>query len=166
MAAFCKVTDILTGNIPLPRGMGNENVIKQRYIDRAAEDIEARLGVLFTLPLSPAPGSFEEKVLSRINKYLATGQLIIDAAAGGEDNSLHAYGFHHLREANQAIADILAGKIKLNLDKDEPDTEDLPGGPLVLNKEPSSYVDAFYNNSWHSSTEPSKPVYPNIDRIF
>ncbi|ANA87251.1 hypothetical protein SEA_GIBBLES_16 [Gordonia phage Gibbles] len=165
--AYCEVNDVQIGNIALPRGLGTPEVIKQRYINDTADDIDAKLGAIFALPLEPEPGSFTAAALKRINKYLAIGKLVIDAAAGGEDTQLHAYGFHHLREGNKAIEDILAGKIVLDLSPSEDaDPDDQPTGPSVINKEPGSFVDAFYGHSLHPSNMPGGLVYPQIDRIF
>lgn len=165
MSAYCAPSDVSTGNVPLPRKLGSESVVKQHYIEKAADDIDGKLGAIFELPLAYEEGSFEALWLKRVNKYLAIGQLVIDAAAGGEDTQLHAYGFHHLREANKALDDALAGKVFLSFNKREGDPSDSDTGPSILNKEPASYVDSFYQSQLQNNiTNGPGLVYPQINR--
>lgn len=144
--AYCVVTDLLMGSIPLPSGAQ-----PQAYVDMAAEEIDAVLGSRYVTPiaidvLDPAtrPAIL---TLKNINRKLATGRLILAADAGGQDETLHAYGLSLVKEAQTALLTLSASSDSL------PGAVPIPtsgltysSGPRILNKEPVSLVDGFYDS--------------------
>lgn len=161
MAPYCSVESVNVGNITLPRGFN-----KAHYVNISADEMDVELGKVYKLPLGPNydPGSWAGKLLAKINRYLATGKIVIDAAAGGEDRSLNSYGYYHVRQANDALAAIVAGTIDLPFDSIDTDPDRV--GPVQIeNREPASFVDAFYQQSIGEEAVSNK-VYPNNRPIF
>lgn len=159
--AYCSPDDINIGNVQLPRGLN-----KQAYVDAAAEEMDAELGKVYVLPLTPssaiASNTWAGKYLKKINKFLAIGRIVIDSASGGEDNSLNSYGYYHLKTAMDALAALVSGSITLT-DVEKLDVEPNTSGPQVENRDAGSYVDAFYNTPLPESENnvyPARPVLP------
>lgn len=144
--AYCLIGDLLTGDIPLP-----VVISAQQYINSAADEIDAALGQIYVTPIvldvtSPAVRP-SVLVLKGVNAKLASGRIIMAADAGGQDTVLHAYGLSLIREAQATLVELRAS------------AETLPGatpvttitagqnigkGPLIVNQDPVSSVDAFY----------------------
>lgn len=162
--AYCTTDGVEIGNVPLPRGFN-----KQYFVDQAADEIDTELGKTYKLPLTPVPsytgnpltdGSWTQKLLEKINRYLAIGRIMINAASPGEDNSLNSYGYYHIKQANDALAAIVKRDIELPFVLIDKDVNKLPPGPNIQNREPASFVDAFYQQSV-GNEEVSTEVYPN-----
>ena len=82
------------------------------------------------------------------------------ADSGGQDRTLHAYGVSLVREAQAALAELRAYSDSL------PGAELLPGGenaddaaglPRILNLDPHSHVEAFYDY-FNPVINPLRPV--------
>lgn len=136
-------TDLLTGNIPTPAYL---NI--QKFVDDAGDEIDSKVGFLYSTPLDVADTSAMVRparlLIKRLNVFLATGRLLLAADAGGEENQIHAYGVSLLREANAALDAIASGAIVLD------GAAQVPGSsvatvPVINNKDPESNVDAFYD---------------------
>lgn len=148
---YCEVTDLLTGQLPMPT-----TVSPQKYVETAADEINAALAPLYVVPIViPAAVEGEEDphlesrlVLKIINVRLATGRLFLAVASGGEDTELHAYGYSLLREAQAMLARLASGATLLPSaePKDKPAVE-TKSLPTVLNADPYSQVDAFYQTA-------------------
>lgn len=107
MAAYCAVSDLLTGDLRIgPR------VDAQVYVDAAAEEMDARLGLVYELPITGA-ADHSVKLLKRINALIATARLILAVALAGEDNRLQRYGASLLREGQTELDRIVSGELPL-----------------------------------------------------
>lgn len=144
--AYCQVSDLLTGSIPLPVAPS-----PQQAVDNAAEEIDAALGQVYLTPivLSPVDPAVRPSLLTlkHVNAKLATGRLILAVAGGTQDTELNAYGLSLLKEARATLSELRAS------------SESLPGailaptaatsktgrGPRISNVDPVSQVDAFYD---------------------
>ncbi len=111
--AYAGTEDLLLGDISL--GGAVDPLV---WIDRAAEEIDSRLGTRYELPLPITLTPHAQLLLKRINAMLATGRMLM-AIDGGNDQDLHAYGQDLVQTALGELAMILNGAI------------DLGGGVLV-----------------------------------
>ena len=141
--AYCSATDLLLGNIPTPTYLD-----KDKYVDLAADEIDAALGFRYVTPIvvtNPVAGRASELLLKHINIHIASGRLILAAAAGGSDDDVHAYGMSLLRQGREALARLAAGDPPLTgatVLSGGPSVTS--GAPIVSNGDPYSLVDEFY----------------------
>lgn len=140
--AYCEVTDLLTGNVPVPA-----NLNPTKFVSDAADEIDSQIGFNYETPVSldslERPASL---LLKRINVWLATGRLLMAADSGGEDTHLHQYGEYLVREASAALKAIADGSILLTgaTLTPTPDNE-VALKVLISNKDATSNVDDFYD---------------------
>lgn len=148
MVGYCGTDDLRKGDIRLPAYMGDG----QQYVDRAAEEIDAVIGHTYVTPVViDVVGHPEYRptflLLKKINWLLASGRLVLDLAAAGEDSDLHAYGRSMLREGLDLLTKlseseiVLTGAEKLT----PPEGQTSPAtGPIISNLDPASRVEQFY----------------------
>lgn len=106
--AYSTVDDLLLGDL-----MVSARVDKNKFVNDAAEEIDAKLGFIYVLPLSPlAP--HEELLLKQINNKLASGRLILTLDIAGEETVLHAYGLRLITEAINDLMLIANGTVNLS----------------------------------------------------
>lgn len=144
--AYCSINDVSIGNIPLP-----SYIDKQKFVDDAADEIDSKIGFLYTTPIDVTDSPTNPVVrparllLKRLAISLATGRLVLALDAAGEDDKLHAYGWSMVREATAALNKISDGEIVLEgavlVNPDASATKTV----LLYNEDPESSVEAFYN---------------------
>lgn len=144
--AYCDTTDIKLGDIQPPRGL---DLAKE--VADAADEMDAWIGELYELPLEIDEGRADHTrdrlLLKKINADRVAGRLIMQANAGGEDGSVHAYGKLLWDNAEKELARIAGGRTVLVAGVPREPTEDQqPNGPLVTNRDAASYVDSFYSS--------------------
>lgn len=116
--AYCEKEDLLVGDIPLAPKYGDGT----SFVELAADEIDAEIGHRYLTPVSFDESSAEKVAVARpsklllkkINQLLASGRIILDMAAGGEDRGLQAYGKSMWLEASELLEKICDGKIALN----------------------------------------------------
>lgn len=141
MAAYCAITDLLVGDLVL-----GSDVDPQKFVDAAADEINARLGHVYVVPFTfSALALHSQLTLKRINAHLATGRLIMAVAAGGENVALHAYGASMVKSAEDDIYMILSGGYLLT-GADQVASGASGNAPECLNVDASSGVEHFYAN--------------------
>lgn len=141
--AYCDPEDLLKGDIPWPSRFGDGTSM----INLAAEQIDSMIGHIYVTPVDilvpPSENRPSQLLLKHINILLASGRMVLDMAAGGEDNDLHAYGQRLLEEALNMLAKIVKGEIQLSgatrIDEAKSQT-----GPMITNEDAESLVEAFY----------------------
>ncbi len=141
--AYAQPDTLLLGGIP-----AHDASELEQFVNDAADEIDSILGVVFETPVTyRADGLPIDRpallTLTRINRYLASGRYILARAASGEEDNLHTYGARLVREALDALRDIVSGKATFNARK-LPDPEAERKGPRIANAEARSNVDAFY----------------------
>lgn len=145
--AYCDEDDLRVGDVPLP-----PYIVKAQYIEGAAEEIDAALGHIYVTPIALTPEANSAHrpaflLLKKINWLLASARLLFDVAVSSEDDSVNAYGFQMLREAQQLIGGIQSGNIALfgavKLEDPNRKDEDFTG-PRVVNVDETSLVEDFY----------------------
>ena len=143
MAGYCTVEDLLTGEIPTPA-----YIDKSSYIQLAADEINIVLGQRYVVPVAvPIGPEFEPSrlILKQINIFIATGRLIMAAAAGGSDTDIHAYGFSLLKQGQTMLMKISSGEVGLlGATPSAGGPSETSGIPLVSGDAVSS-VDSFYS---------------------
>jgi hypothetical protein len=138
------VSDLLTGDIPLPAYIDQPKVVQD-----AADEIDSHIGFVYQTPvvLANTPKNRPATLLlKRINNHLATGRLLMEVAAAGEDDQLHAYAQRLVDEALAALNSIVTGSIVLGDAPPIDATGERQTGPLQYNKDEFSQVDAFYDD--------------------
>ena len=138
--AYSGEDDLLIGDLALSPVLD-----KGKFIDEAAEEIDAKLGFVYKLPLTGL-AVHEALLLKGINNKLASGRLIMAVAVGGEDTAVHAYALRLVTEATQELLAIANGAVDLTAERADPTTEEGRGAttPSVTNLDGESGVEAFY----------------------
>lgn len=157
-SGYCKEADLLLGDIPVP-----ESEPLAKYIAMGADEIDAALGKLYVTPLTfvdeggvPLPeGAPGRLALKGINARIASGRFIMAQASAATRDEIHQYGLYLLTEAHDALRILASGDVRLDgaevIPKD-PETNDAPMLPLVLNVDQVSQVDAFYGMAFNGAS--------------
>jgi hypothetical protein len=134
-----------TGDIAVPSYTSRE-----QYIVNAAEEIDAAVGHLYVTPFDvdeTVPANRPSILfLKKLNWLLASGRFVLDVAAAGEMDNLHAYGKRMLDEAAAMLKYltseelVLVGATKIKSD----DEQEGFTGPMISNEDSESLVEAFY----------------------
>ena len=143
--AYATSDSALLGGIP-----ATDPDTLSKYFDDAADEIDATLGFVYETPITNSAdgGSLPRPVqliLARINRFLASGRYIMAVAAGGEDNTVNAYGWSLIKEAQAALASLASGATELDAVR-LPNPGDQRKNPAIANAEDGSNVDAFYDS--------------------
>lgn len=138
--------ELSIGNIPLPSYINPSD-----FIQEAADEIDSMIGAVYKTPVdvsTSGPVSRPSRLLlKRINKHLAMGRLILVVTSAEEHERLHAYGQALVAECLTALKMILEGKVILDgaLPPDGTDTDQRRPAVVLMNKDPESNVEAFYD---------------------
>jgi hypothetical protein len=169
VVAYCEKTDLLTGDIPLAGRYGDG----QRFVDLAADEIDAQIGHIYVTPIVFDESTPEKAarlrpaklLLKKINTLLASGRIILDMAAGGEDDRLHAYGKSMHDEAVLLLNSITSGQIALTDAPVLAEDVDADNGPTIAQDDPYSLVEGFYKQYGRSplAPVPAIPMRPYDD---
>lgn len=148
MVAYCTNTDLLVGDIPLAAKYGNGS----GFVQLAADEIDATIGRIYVTPVTfdvmANPSSrVSQLMLKKINILLASGRIVMDMAAGGEDDNLHAYGYSMWKEAWTLLQDLVSGKYTLETSSGKIDTDTSNDNTAIsiANEDGYSLVEAFYS---------------------
>lgn len=141
---YSEVTDLLTGDIPLPVYLDVNKVLAD-----AADEIDSHLGFIYVTPVDMTDNGPTVRparlLLKRISVHLSSGRIIMAADAGGQNMQLQAYGRYLIGEAQAALAAIENGTIDLEGAIRLPSAATDPTGPLIHNVDAESNVEAFYD---------------------
>lgn len=147
MPTYCQVTELLVGDIPLPRGLK-----AQQYVDSATDEIDMSIGFLYQTPVDITEDSDVIRPARLLLKQtcikLATGRLILAMSTVAQRTELHAYGKRLVDEALAILAQIASGDIILTgalpLNPPEEGADNFTG-PQIHNVDGESNVEAFYD---------------------
>lgn len=171
--AYCAKEDLLTGDIPLAGKYGDGTA----FVNFAADEIDSQIGHIYITPVvfdesTPAKVASvrpSKLLLKKINILLASGRIILDMAAGGEDQQLHAYGLSMLQEAIGLLTKLSEGKIDLIDAPLLPSTDDdLNNAVSIANEDPVSLVETFYTQrqgTWPIGARPLSIVFYDEEPI-
>lgn len=120
---YSKADDLLIGDLILPK-----NVNRDKVVQDAADEIDAKLGWIYKTPLAPCevPAGFPEQepefkhlprheqlLLKSINNRLASGRLILSLDTAGQQTTLHAYGYRLQKDALDELHLIANGSVEM-----------------------------------------------------
>lgn len=164
--AYSTKDDLLTGDIPMPDRFGDGT----KFVDMAADEIDGQIGHIFVTPieLEDLPVNRPARLLlKKINNLIASGRIITDMAAAGEDRDLHAYGRSLLLEGLDLLNRLSAGRIDIPGAAPLPGTELDSTGPTIQNEDPESLVEGFYRQVSHGEIRgPLSPLRPYAPRVL
>lgn len=159
---YCAVTDLLIGDIPLPSYISPEQVVGD-----AADEIDSCIGFIYQTPVDVSDNGPTARpvmlLLKRINSHLASGRLLHQLDASGEQVQLHAYATSLVKNASAALESIEKGDIILDGVPTVEGHGDIQTGPLLYNEDVESNVEAFYNRISNPCYFFSPPWIPNGD---
>jgi len=143
--AYSAVSDLLTGNIPV-----SGPVDPDKYVSDAADEIDSKIGHIYETPIDVTEGGPLSRparlLLKRISNWLASGRLLMAAAAGSQKMELNAYANKLVSDATFALDQIASGDIILEgAPRRDGSEEPSSTGPQIHNLDPESNVEAFYN---------------------
>lgn len=161
--AYAEVDDLLIGQMTIGPGVN-----KQKFLDQASEEMDAKLGFIYKLPLEAIDGLtppdelpvHEKLVLKGINSKLASGRIILTLDIAEEGSTLHAYGLRLVTEAMNELlvlanAGVMLSAVRLN-PVEEPDRR-----PAVKNRDAESAVD-----QWENTVMRGEPSYWNPGEVI
>lgn len=141
---YSDVGDLLTGNIPTPATASPE-----KYVADAADEIDSVIGFIYQTPIDVTEASAVKKparlLLKRISNWLASGRLMMAAAAGSQKLEVHAYANKLIADATAALNAIASGEVQLDGAVRLDDPAESFTGPQIYNQDPESTVEAFYD---------------------
>ena len=142
--AYCATEDLRTGDLAFP-----SYSTPAQYVANAAEEIDAAIGHIYMTPVQIDSGVAANRpsllFLKKLNWLLASGRLILDVAAAGEQTALNAYGKRMLDEAALMLKALTSGELVLaGATQVDGDSSKNPTGPMIHNEDPESLVEAFY----------------------
>lgn len=150
MTAYSVVSDLLLGDVQIGTAID-----PQKYVDDAADEMNSRLGMVYNLPLPlVSMPEFVKTILKLVNNRIASGRLLMAAAAAAQSHDLHAYGLSLVTDGYTDLGKILGGEIVL-----EGAVRRTNGNqalaPTVTNRDGVSAVEAFEDYFY-----PPAPYYP------
>jgi len=163
--AYSGIDDLLIGDLLIP-----DSFSKEKFIGDAADEIDARLGYVYVLPLTqdgtaPLP-DHELKLLKLISNKMASGRLILALDVAGEDTALHAYGYRLVTEANNDLMALANGAADLTAVRRPVGGTVRDMAPAIVNHDEESAVDMFEAtvmrgepSYWNPGTVKSRPGY-------
>lgn len=137
---YCDKKDLeLSKSILLPPTLDLDHEVM-----RAAEDMDALLGFIYTLPFDTLK-DHEVLLLKKINADMATGRILLQLYGEGDGDALHAYGLRLVSEAESMLMKLANGEVDLSATRDATVDLDAQRGPRILNRDEESGVDIFEN---------------------
>lgn len=164
--AYCTKDDLLIGDIPLAAKYGDGS----SFVNLAADEIDGEIGHRYETPVEfdeTTPEAVKRSrpsklLLKKINLLLASGRIILDMAAAGEDRQLQQYGASMWKEAVELLEKICDGKVMLMgaplLGGDTDDQNDNTR-VSIHQDDPYSLVQNFYDR-YSTPLYPYVPTYP------
>lgn len=145
MSAYCVASDLMLG----PLGVEGDETPRwlnvEKEIEKAAGEIDSVLGRVYKLPLVLPEGSADQQMLNKLNRFIASGRILMAAASAQEADSVHQYARYLISSAEKALQGFVDGT--LFLDNQTPSssaTQDYPSGPEIFLSDEGSFVKSFY----------------------
>lgn len=158
--AYSTVDDLLLGDLPV------DPALKEQAVSQAADDIDAKLGVLYALPLAAVGGgvipAYQLKLLKGINNKLASGRLLMTLNVSAEAvGGLHSYGKLLLDEANQELLLIANGVVTLDaVRRGATPALDNSKLPAAVVRDTESLVEQYENGAMRGIPSYARPGDP------
>lgn len=141
MSTYSEVSDLLLGDIPIPKDA-------MKWVQDATDEIDSKLGQRYLTPIiinDSVPGNRSTTLLlKRIANWLASGRIILAKAASASQQETNQYGLMLIKEATSALDSISSGAITLP-GASFVNSEDVgESGPIINNLDATSNVESFY----------------------
>ncbi len=140
-ARYCSEDDLVIGDLG---SQDNEN--PDRFVNFAADEMDAALGQVYIIPLNPPLSSLPQHVqllLKTCNARMASGWFILDAGANGQAEGLDAYGSHLLNEGRAILNSIVNRHLEIGANLIA--SQATGDAPLISQGDSTSGVDSFYS---------------------
>ena len=158
---YCEVSDLLIGDLILP-----VEIDAGKYITSAAEEMDSRIGVLYTTPIEIEEADKEKfratiTFLRSINARLASGRILMAAATALELTTVHAYARNLVEGALADLKLIEDRKYILQGAKENtnPPETYVSSRAYSYNQDAVSAVDGFYAAVDPGNGVPNKPAF-------
>lgn len=166
---YVEPTDLLLGELTnaLPA-----SISPTQYISMTAEEIDAKLGVMYAVPVNIAtlPNS-QGSLLKSIHRKLASGRIIMAATIAHAESAIHGYAVQLVKEAQMELMAVANGDVVL-IGAERVDGDGAPRGdiadaevadprarvPGAYNRDEYSAVEAFEYNFMRPTLEPEEIV--------
>ena len=155
-APYSTASDLLFSETTLVLGAGFD---KQKFVTTAAEDMDAKLGFLYVLPLTPDPDldddagnplttlpTHEQLLLKSINNKLASGRIFMTIRGSADGDRQHVYGTQLVNEAIAELMMLANGDVALSAIRKADGTQINTASqrsPKITNHDSDSLVDGF-----------------------
>lgn len=146
---YSDVADLYIGDLTL-----GANTDPAKFIADAEREINAKLGMIYLLPLEPDTENgfqdipeFTMENLEKLSNWLASGRLILTLNSTSGEDTLNAYGAMLVKDAQSELEAIHTGLQDLVGVKRAPARNaagDSYNGPTLVNHDAASAVDTFY----------------------
>lgn len=140
-------------------------VDKQKMIASAADEIDGMIGHIYKTPIVVSDpdgiGRPTKLLLKTINNHLATGRIILTITEPDEKNNLNALGKYYVNLALSALQQVVDRQIVLpNVELiTSPDGNSANIGPRIVNGDPGSLVDLFYERTNPANRRLCEPFF-------
>lgn len=142
MVSYCETRDLLLGGVNVPTFID-----PVQYINAASEEVDVALSGVYSTPFTMAENSQTRPTilfLKQVTSKLASGRIIMAAAAGAEMSEVHQYGIYLVTQAIESLKQVASGEFILPgatpVDPSPADT----GGVRIKNVDATSNVEDFY----------------------
>jgi len=109
--SYCEPIDLLLGELTsaLPA-----SISPTQYLEMTAEEIDAKLGVMYAVPvdIDSLPNG-QGGLLRSIHRKLASGRIIMAATVAHSESSVHAYALQLVKEALMELMAVANGDVVL-----------------------------------------------------
>lgn len=155
---YSEKSDLLIGDLFI-----SERFDQGKFVQEAGDEINAKLGWLYELPLhlpwsvtnpevDPIPDDswtllpeHQKLLLKGINNKLASGRLILTLSIPGEETTLHAYGYSLVREAQSELMVLANGEYWLAAQRSILETAKPDSRPSITQHDEESLLLGFEN---------------------
>lgn len=145
MTKYCEDDDLLIGQIRtrLPPAISVED-----SIEAASAEMNAKLGFTYAVPFTePKAGDpppqlplFQWELIRDICIKLASGRIILSATAHAQESTLHAYGYHLVRDAEMSLMAIANGDVRLKWPRVDAEGDPLDPAPSPQEADPMAFI--------------------------
>ncbi|AOE44527.1 hypothetical protein SEA_JUMBO_14 [Gordonia phage Jumbo] len=151
---YCEADDLMLGQLSsdIPRWVGSNY---DKHIELGAEEIDMMVGRVYALPLNLVPGSAEQLLMKKLNRFITTGRILMAASSAQETGNVHRYAQYLLAQANAALDAIVKGELVLNGQTPAAGTiQDFDSGPSIFLSDQDSFIRKFYGHGEAEFTIP------------
>jgi hypothetical protein len=150
--SYCEPTDLLLGELTsaLPA-----SISPGQYLEMTAEEIDAKLGVMYAVPIDiESLPNGQGGLVRSIHRKLASGRIIMAATVAHSESSIHAYALQLVKEALMELMAVANGDVVL-VGAERVDGDGSPRGDIADAEvsDPIARVPGSQNRDEYSAVE-------------